>query len=148
MARQRRPFSPRRPPETAPAGSEAERWGNGAREAVLYLRRRGWIDRADFTIQPAAGPIRPTITGPLTCRLDLGQARLQSKDFPSGPADGIGKLGRWRFRHVSTGNPQCAIRVSDVAMLESLDLVRLGPPIESHANFPNRTNVSWYAELE
>ena len=130
-----------------PDGSEAELSGNGAREAVLYLRRRGWIDRDDFTIQTAAGPIRPTITGPLTCRLDLGQARLQSKDFPSGPADGIGKLGRWRFRHVSTGNPQCAIRVSDVAMLESLDLVRLGPPIESHANFPNRTNVSWYAEL-
>jgi diaminopimelate epimerase len=131
-----------------PDGSEAELSGNGAREAVLYLRRRGWTDRDDFTIQTAAGPIRPTITGPLTCRLALGQARLQSKDFPSGPADGIGKLGRWRFRHVSIGNPQCAIRVADVATLESLTLARLGPPIESHPDFPNRTNVSWHAELE
>jgi diaminopimelate epimerase len=131
-----------------PDGSEAELSGNGAREAVLYLRRRGWTDRDDFTIQTAAGPVRPTITGPFSCRLALGRARLQSKDFPSGPADGIGELGRWRFRHVSIGNPQCAIRVADVATLESLDLARLGPPVENHPDFPNRTNVSWYAQLE
>ena len=29
-----------------PDGSEAELSGNGAREAILYLRRRGWTDRA------------------------------------------------------------------------------------------------------
>src|ERR1700737_5664487 len=40
-----------------PDGSEAELSGNGAREAVLYLRRRGWTDRDEFTIHTAAGPI-------------------------------------------------------------------------------------------
>jgi diaminopimelate epimerase len=54
----------------------------------------------------------------------------------------------WRFQHVSIGNPQCAIAVADVAALEALDLPLLGPPIEGHADFPNRTNVSWYAELD
>jgi diaminopimelate epimerase len=131
-----------------PDGSEAELSGNGAREAVLYLRRRGWTDRDEFTIHTAAGPISPTITGPLTCTLELGRARLQSKDFPSGRSDGIGDVGRWRFRHVSIGNPQCAICVTDVATLAALDLAELGPPIEAHPDFPNRTNVSWYTELE
>src|SRR6476660_5219715 len=42
-----------------PDGSEAELSGNGAREAVLYLRRRGWTDADTFTIGTEAGPITP-----------------------------------------------------------------------------------------
>src|SRR5437588_619636 len=47
-----------------PDGSEAELSGNGAREAVLYLRRRGWVDSDSFSIVTAAGEMRPRITGP------------------------------------------------------------------------------------
>ena len=50
-----------------PDGSEAELSGNGAREAVLYLRRRGWTDQDSFSIHTAAGVVRPIITGPDTC---------------------------------------------------------------------------------
>jgi diaminopimelate epimerase len=130
-----------------PDGSEAELSGNGAREAILYLRRRGWVDHDVFSIQTAAGEIRPEITGPTTCRVDMGRARLTSKDFPSGGEDGTGTLvsaGReLAFQHVSVGNPQCAIEVGDE--LDSLDLSRLGPPIESNTElFPNRTNVSFW----
>ena len=57
-----------------PDGSEAELSGNGAREAILYLRRRGWTDADTFSIQTAAGEIRPTITGETTCRVDMGRA--------------------------------------------------------------------------
>src|SRR2546423_7386971 len=98
-----------------PDGSEAELSGNGAREAVLYLRRHGWTDSDVFSIQTAAGEIRPRITGPATCTMDMGRAQLRSKDFPSAPEDGTGALtaaGReLRFQHVSIGNPQCAIEV-------------------------------------
>jgi diaminopimelate epimerase len=38
--------------------------------------------------------------------------------------------------------------VDDEEALKALDLKAVGPPIESHAEFPNRTNVSWYAELK
>jgi diaminopimelate epimerase len=135
-----------------PDGSEAELSGNGAREAILYLRRRGWTDEDSFAIHTAAGTICPTITGPFTCRVDMGHARLSSKDFPQGPPDGAGELHAaertWRFQHVSIGNPQCAIRVADLAALAALDLDVLGPPIEGHQYFPNRTNVSWYTVLE
>jgi diaminopimelate epimerase len=132
-----------------PDGSEAELSGNGAREAILYLRRAGWTDASTFSIQTAAGEIRPTITGETTCTVDMGRATLRSKDFPSGGDDGTGTLeagGReWRFQHVSIGNPQCAILVEDG--LEELDLPAIGPAIERHELFPNRTNVSFAREV-
>ncbi|HZE05070.1 MAG TPA: diaminopimelate epimerase [Solirubrobacteraceae bacterium] len=134
-----------------PDGSEAELSGNGAREAVLYLRRRGWTQSDTFSIQTAAGEIRPTITSPTTATLDIGRVRTQSGDYPAGAADGAGRLtagGReWRFQHVQVGNPQCAIRVEDEAELDGLDLPAIGGGIERHELFPNRTNVSWYAPL-
>jgi diaminopimelate epimerase len=135
-----------------PDGSEAELSGNGAREAILYLRRRGWTDEDTFTIHTAAGEISPSITGADTCTVDMGTASLTSKDFRNGPADGRGSVmagGRlWRFQHVSIGNPQCAIRVGSLAELQALDLPAIGPEIEGAAMFENRTNVSWYTELE
>ena len=130
-----------------PDGSEAELSGNGAREAILYLRRNGWASEDEFAISTVAGPIRPTITGELTCSVDMGQASTTSKDYPSGPENGRGTLeagGRsWRFQHVSIGNPQCAIVVGDE--LDELDLGAIGPGIEGNELFPNRTNVSFLA---
>jgi diaminopimelate epimerase len=134
-----------------PDGSEAELSGNGAREAILYLRRNGWTSADTFSIETQAGEIRPTITGPDTCRVDMGRATLTSKDYPGGPPDGRGEVragGReWPFQHVSIGNPQCAVRVPDRAELEALDLGALGPEIEHAVQFPNRTNTSFWCEL-
>jgi diaminopimelate epimerase len=135
-----------------PDGSEAELSGNGAREAVLYLRRRGRASTDTFSIQTAAGEIRPTITSEITARLDIGRVRLRSADYPAGPADGLATLsadGReWRFQHIQVGNPQCAIQIPDPASLAALDLPAIGPAIERHDLFPNRTNVSWYTVLD
>lgn len=128
-----------------PDGSEAELSGNGAREAILYLRRHGWTDADTFSILTAAGPVTPTITSERTCSVAMGRASTASKDFPSGTGDGRGTLtaaGReWSFQHVSIGNPQCAIVVGEE--LERLDLAEIGPPIEGSELFPNRTNVSF-----
>ena len=132
-----------------PDGSEAELSGNGVREAVMYLRRNGWTDLDSFSVRTAAGEIRPRITGPDTCTVDMGRARLRSPDdFPSGTADGAAKLesaGReFAFQFVQVGNPQCAIEVGDE--LEQLDLGRYGPPIMGHELFPRRTNVSFWRQ--
>ena len=128
-----------------PDGSEAELSGNGAREAILYLRRHGWTDAETFSISTIAGPIVPTITGELTCAVEMGSASIRSKDYPGGGEDGRGTLlaaGReWEFQHVSIGNPQCAIPVEQG--LDDLDLGTIGPEIEAHELFPNRTNVSF-----
>ncbi len=133
-----------------PDGSEAELSGNGAREAVMYLRRSGWTEEDEFTIQTKAGPIRPTIRSDRECTLEMGNATTTSADFPSGGEDGRGELeagGRtWAFQHVSIGNPQCAIAVGEE--LEALDLSAIGPEIENSELFPNRTNVSFFRAEE
>jgi diaminopimelate epimerase len=133
-----------------PDGSEAELSGNGAREAILYLRRNGWTDADTFSIGTVVGPVTPTITSERTCSVAMGRASEASDDFPSGPPHGSGVLtaaGReWPFQHVSIGNPQCVIAVGED--LEALDLSTIGPEIEAHELFPNRTNVSFYDSLE
>lgn len=129
-----------------PDGSEAELSGNGARQAILYLRRHGWTDADDFTILTPSGPVTPRITSERTCSVHMGRASTTSVDFPSGGEDGLGSVtsaGRdWNFRHVSVGNPQCAIEVG--ADIEDLDLQKVGPEIENSGLFPNRTNVSFF----
>src|SRR5687767_11229451 len=116
-----------------PDGSEAELSGNGARQAILYLRRSGATDADEFSIQTAAGPLRPTILSETTCRVDMGTARVV----------GTGEVAGWTFRQIDVGNPQCAIRAATVEELERLDLPAIGPPIEHDPRFPNRTNVSF-----
>jgi diaminopimelate epimerase len=129
-----------------PDGSEAELSGNGARQAVLYLRRSGWTDADEFAILTKAGPVTPTIRSEREATIEMGRASTTSADYPTGPADGRGEVvaaGRsWPFQHVSIGNPQCVIAIGDE--LDSLALSAIGPEIESSPLFPNRTNVSFY----
>ena len=135
-----------------PDGSEAELSGNGAREAALYLRQRGWASADQFSVETAAGEIRPPITSSTTAVLDMGRVRTRSPDYPAGSPDGRGELTddhgahthTWVFQHVQVGNPQCAIHVTDEAALHALKLPHLGPGIEHHPLFPNRTNVSFW----
>src|SRR3954470_7947525 len=120
-----------------PDGSEAELSGNGARQALLYLRRRGWTDAGQFSIQTVAGEIRTTIIDERTCRVDMGRARGGEQ------VEVAGRLGQ----EVTIGNPQFAVRMQSVDELEQLDLGQAGPPIEHDARFPDRTNVSFWTEL-
>jgi diaminopimelate epimerase len=119
-------------------GSEAELSGNGARQAILYLRRAGWTDARQFSIQTGAGEIRPMILSDTTCRVDMGRAALRHE----------GELVGFHFQHLVIGNPQTVIAVGDRPELEALDLATVGPPIEGDAQFPARTNVSWFTALD
>ena len=129
-----------------PDGSEAELSGNGVREAVLYLHRNGWAPGRNFTLGTPAGPVAPEVIDERTASVAMGRAATASSDFPSGGPDGTGKVtaaGReWEFRHISIGNPQCAIEAPEG--LEQLDLALIGPEIERSELFPNRTNVSFF----
>ncbi|MDQ3729085.1 MAG: diaminopimelate epimerase [Actinomycetota bacterium] len=119
-----------------PDGSEAELSGNGAREAVLYLRGAGWTDEETFSVITKAGPVRPTIIGPGRVSMSIGRASAEA------PATLTSAGREWSYRAVNVGNPQCVVFVDDD--LESLDLDEIGPGIESNTElFPNRTNVSF-----
>jgi len=119
-----------------PDGSEAELSGNGAREAVLYLHRRGWTEARQFSVQTAAGEIRPTILDERTCRVDMGRAQIGKEAEVAG----------FRGQEVTIGNPQFSVRLDSAAEVDALDLAAAGPLIEHDARFPNRTNVSFWTE--
>ena len=73
-------------------GSEAELSGNGAREAVLYLRAAGWTGEDTFTILTKAGEVTPTITGPAEVSMAIGAPRWPRTTTPRGGDDGTGTL--------------------------------------------------------
>ena len=119
-----------------PDGSEAELSGNGAREAVLYLRESGWTDQQQFTITTKAGDVTPTILGAGEVSMAIGRAA----DEGTGTVESAGR--EWAFRRVNVGNPQCVIEVGEE--VDRLDLGEIGPAIEGNTElFPNRTNVSF-----
>ena len=131
-----------------PDGSEAELSGNGAREAILYLRRSGWTDADTFSIQTLAGEIRPTITSPTTCRVDMGRATLTSPNFPTGPRDGQGEIevkarpSASSTSRSATRSARSASRTPTPSTCRRSARRSSTPPI-----FPNRTNVSFWREL-
>lgn len=133
-----------------PDGTRAELSGNGVREAALYLHAHGRTGGDAFSIQTDAGSVRPEVTSPNEARVSMGKATTSSDAYPDGEPDGVGVIhagGRdWEFRHVSIGNPQCAIEVD--SGLEEIDLDLVGPEIESAERFPMRTNVSFWSQVE
>jgi len=134
-----------------PDGSEDEMSGNGACQAAAYLNRLRGQAGGRVDLQTAAGPVHVEVALDGACRLYMGRASLRSRDFPSGPPDGRGVLraagADISFRHVFVGNPQCAIELA--RPLDSEAFQARARAIETHAQFPNRTNVSfWCRESE
>ena len=121
-----------------PDGSEAEKSGNGVRIFAKFLREHGYTDKDRFTLH--------TLGGRVTCVLehengrvaqitvDMGKARFDP--FESIEVDGR----RIDVTSVSVGNPHCVVIVPDVSKVE---VRSLGPKIENHPAFPNRTNVQF-----
>src|SRR3954466_16275975 len=66
-----------------PDGSEAEQRHNGARQAVMYLRRSGWTDADESKILTKAGPITPTIRSERECTLEMANPTPPSSGSPS-----------------------------------------------------------------
>ncbi len=112
-----------------PDGSEAELSGNGAREAVLYLRAAGWT-RPGRVLRDHEG--RPGYT-----HHHRAGGGLDGDRPGSGRGEGTLESGgrEWSYRAVNVGNPQCVVAAGDV--VEDLDLGGIGPGIEGNTElFP------------
>lgn len=130
-----------------PDGSEAQKSGNGVRIFALYLKRYGLPGRKAYSIETPGGMVR-AVFGGANITVDMGQATFRSDLLPMrGPsrqavAQRIKVGGRnMVFTGVSVGNPHAVFffrRDPDVALLR-----RLGPLIENHSLFPERTNLQF-----
>lgn len=126
-----------------PDGGEARACGNGTRcVADLIMTETG---RNQTVVDTIAGPIacHRNDDGTVTC--DMGMARLNWADIPlSKDVDtlslpvSVGDIAKPVA--VGMGNPHAVFFVDDA---EAVDLGRLGPLIEHHSLFPDRTNVEF-----
>jgi diaminopimelate epimerase len=129
-----------------PDGSEAEKSGNGLRIFARFL----W-DQREVTIEPFAVL---TKGGPVRCEIreqghavfvEMGQASFRSDQIPvTGPTrEVVNEVlqvqgENLRITAVTIGNPHC---VSFMTRISRALVEKLGPAVEKHTRFPNRTNV-------
>ncbi|RMH02886.1 MAG: diaminopimelate epimerase [Nitrospirae bacterium] len=136
-----------------PDGSEAEKSGNGLRifGCFLYATRR--TRRQAFSVETKGGIVqvvlhlngRKEVTG---ATVDMGRASFQASALPCTlraselilqPVKAAGQS--LRFVGVSIGNPHCVIFRTKGEPWTREDLLKIGPELETHTIFPNRTNV-------
>jgi diaminopimelate epimerase len=122
-----------------PDGSYAEMCGNGIRMAARYLAQSDSAMSGEIAIETAGGIMRPTVLDDGTVRVDMGTLTT------NGHSDVVStSVGSWNGREVSVGNPHFVIRANP----DTVDLPHIGPALEHHEHFPNRTNVEFYEVVD
>ena len=134
-----------------PDGSEAEKSGNGLRIFAKYHYEHGQAKAETFTVDTRGGVVEcrcHVAGGRVTAvTVEMGRASFRAPDIPVNgpdrelvdvPLEVQGQI--LRITAVSVGNPHCVVFVDH---LDEGDARRLGPLIERHPAFPNRTNVQF-----
>ena len=131
-----------------PDGSEAEKSGNGLRIFARYLRDRGRVDGTRwFEVATPGGVVACSVSADgRQVAVEMGRASFDAAAIPvRGGAPGEVLERRLEaggcvieYSAVTVGNPHCVV-VVEAARAE--DAHRLGPLLERHPAFPNRTNV-------
>jgi len=112
-----------------PDGSTAELSGNGTRIAARWLARRSGA--GDVRIRVGPREVVARMREGLEVEMDMGEVEV-------GEAETIDVVGEEvELTPVSVGNPHAVIRREP----ERTELLRLGPLVERHERFPERTNV-------
>jgi diaminopimelate epimerase len=136
-----------------PDGSQAEKSGNGLRIFARYLFDQKLVDDAPFTVATPGGVVRCEVRqGGRMVFVEMGQASFSSLDIPvSGPVrdvinEPLGISGRLlRITAVTVGNPHCVVSMPRISRETAHEL---GPQLENHVMFPNRTNVQFLQVLD
>jgi diaminopimelate epimerase len=134
-------------------GGQVEMCGNGIRAFYKFLRDRGHTDDDEIGVETLGGVVRPAWAGPDRVRVDMGQPVFAPAKIPTTLGTGDRPLldvplevdgETLRVSSISMGNPHAVIFVEDP---ERADVARLGPLIEYHGAFPNRTNVEFVTPI-
>jgi diaminopimelate epimerase len=112
-----------------PDGSTAELSGNGTRIAARWLARRNGTDTVRLQVGPRQVVAR--MRDGLQVEMDMGNVEV-------GETETLTADGRpVELTTASVGNPHAVVRIEP----DREALLRLGPLIENHERFPERTNV-------
>ena len=131
-----------------PDGSEAQKSGNGLRIFCRYLFDQGLVQHAPFKIHTQGGVVEATVhDAGHSVTVEMGCVSFESLRIPvSGTSrevirESLSVGGETlTITAASIGNPHCVV---ERPATMTADVHRLGPLIESHAMFPERTNVQF-----
>ncbi len=131
-----------------PDGSEAEKSGNGLRIFSRYLWDKKLVKGEEFSVETPGGVARATVMqrGKIV-RVEMGRVSFWSDEIPvAGPRrevinEPIHLRGdRYNFCAATIGNPHCVLPMPKI----SPEIAKqIGPLLETHLRFPNRTNVQF-----
>ncbi len=135
-----------------PDGSEAGLSGNGTRCAAAYLYYQKLWSGKELRLNTRSGVKRYFLRdqpapGKYVFDSELGQPRFDSKSIPMLSEPMLERVIDYPLvvgtetlsvTALQMGNPNCCIFVNS---FDELDWRRLGPAIENHKQFPDRTNV-------
>lgn len=135
-----------------PDGSEAGLSGNGTRCAAAYVYYKELWTRDELLLNTRSGIKRYFLVeragpGRYVFDSELGQPKFDSGSIPMLTDRPLERVIDYplvvggealRVTALQMGNPNCCIFVDD---FEAVDWRRLGPQIENHQQFPDRTNV-------
>ncbi|MDJ0756941.1 MAG: diaminopimelate epimerase [Ardenticatenaceae bacterium] len=134
-----------------PDGSEAEKSGNGLRIFAQNLWDQKLCESNNLSVSTKGGLVRiwRDADSPLIA-VEMGKAWIPSD--PQAPAAQPGHFEKLTVENqtlsittVSMGNPHCVIFLSDASEVQCR---KLGPLIEIHRDFPNRTNVQFVTLID
>ncbi len=137
-----------------PDRSEAQKSGNGLRIAAAHaVLEHGAGER--FDIRTPGGPNAVRIldreAAEITCEVDIGRPSFRAADLPAtfeGEPERVEletPAGRITAMLVSVGNPHCVVFGEQVSRERCMEL---GPYLERHPAFPERTNVQLFEVLD
>ncbi len=127
-------------------GSEAGQCGNGARCFASFVRARRLTGKSRIAVETCSGRLEMEVLGADRVRVNMGVPVLEPGSIPfaaPAPADTYlleTSAGTVEIGAVSMGNPHAVLVTESVA---DAPLAELGPEIEHHARFPERTNVGF-----
>ena len=127
-------------------GEEVEACGNGTRCVASLLFSE--LGRSEVVIETVAGMLRSTAAGNGLVCVDMGPARLAWNEIPlSREMDtlhvdlAIGPASAPVLSDpccVNMGNPHAVFFVDDV---DAIDIMTIGPMLETHPLFPEKANI-------
>jgi diaminopimelate epimerase len=131
-----------------PDGSIAEKSGNGLRIFSRYLWDTKLVGNDEFAIQTDGGLVHSTVfDGGKMVRVEMGQVSFDSEKIPVAGAkrevlnEKISVGGReFVFCAATIGNPHCVLPLPEISAKLAHEF---GPLLETHANFPRKTNVQF-----
>ncbi|MCL4145424.1 UNVERIFIED_CONTAM: hypothetical protein GTU68_043082 [Idotea baltica] len=121
-----------------PDGSRSGACGNATRCVAHLLMEESGGD--GLTLRTDFGLLHAWRAGSGLVRVNMGAPKLDWEDIPLAEASDTVRIDLWGPGAVNMGNPHAVFFVEDA---EAVPVEGLGPMIENHPMFPERTNVEF-----